>query len=232
MIRVVTFDAAGTLIQLIHPPGRTYAETARQFGYRLDPDRVQEAFRIAWKALAPPPESDGPHLDDDRGWWRQLVAETMSEAGYRIDPFEKYFVAVYQAFAGPGVWELLPGVPTMLTELARLKIRLGVISNFDRRLYEILALLGIRNAFEEIIISSEIGVRKPASRIFRLAAQRFQVEAHEILHVGDEPDSDFAGARRAGLEALLIDRQSSTLANILPWLAQQSAPGGGPSKFP
>ena len=46
MIRVVTFDAAGTLIQLLHPPGLTYAETARHFGYLLDPGRVQQHDRL------------------------------------------------------------------------------------------------------------------------------------------------------------------------------------------
>ncbi len=223
MIRVVTFDAAGTLIHLLRPPGLTYAETARHFGYLLDPDRLQEAFRTTWKILPPPQESDGPRPDDDRNWWRQLVAGTLAAAGYQVEPFDNYFATVYQAFAGPGVWDVLPGVPPMLTELSRLRIRLGVISNFDRRLYEILALLGIRDAFEEVIISSEIGVRKPAARIFRVAAQRFNVEAHEILHVGDEPGSDFIGASDAGFKALLIDHQTSTLENILSWLSRESA---------
>ena len=167
MIRVVTFDAAGTLIRLLHPPGKIYAETARLFGYDLDPDRVQDAFRITWKTFAPPPESMGPRPDDDRDWWRELVARTMETARYRIVPFDDYFATVYQTFARPGVWELFPDVPPILTELSALRIRLGVISNFDRRLYDILAQLSVRDAFEHLIISSEIGTRKPAARIFR-----------------------------------------------------------------
>lgn len=218
MIRVVTFDAAGTLIRLVRPPGTTYAETAGLFGYHLDPVRLQEAFRVAWKSLVSPPESPGPQPDDDRAWWRELVAKTLQVAGYQITPFEEYFATVYETFARPGIWELFPDVLPILAELSRLGIRLGVISNFDRRLYDILGHLHVRNAFEHMIISSEIGVRKPAARIFRVAAQRFNVELNEILHVGDEPETDLKGARAAGLDALLVDRRNENLSSILPRL--------------
>jgi putative hydrolase of the HAD superfamily len=224
MIRIVTFDAAGTLIRLLHPQGKTYAETARLFGYDLDSDRVQEAFRITWKTFAPPPESMGPRPDDDRDWWRELVARTMETAHYPIAPFDDYFATVYQTFARPGIWELFPDVPHILAELSSLRIRLGVISNFDRRLYDILAQLNVRDAFEHLIISSEVGVRKPAARIFRVAAERFQVENGEILHVGDELGSDFTGARAAGLEALLVDHKTSTLSRILSCISGGSIP--------
>src|ERR1700735_436861 len=110
MIRVVTFDAAGTLIRLLHPPGKIYAETARLFGYDLDPARVQDAFKIAWQTFAPPSESEGPRPDDDRDWWRKLVARTMEVAQYQILPFDDYFANVYQRFAGPNVWELFSDV--------------------------------------------------------------------------------------------------------------------------
>jgi putative hydrolase of the HAD superfamily len=224
MIRVVTFDAAGTLIRLLRPPGMIYAETARFFGYDLDPNRVQDAFRMTWKIFAPPPDSDDPPPDDDRHWWRALVARTIEAAGYRIVPFDDYFSTVYETFARPGVWELFPDVPPILAELARLRMRLGVVSNFDRRLYDILAQLSVRDAFEHMIISSEIGIRKPAARIFREAARRFNVEASEILHVGDEPGSDFAGARAAGLQALLVDHKTSKLSCILSCLSQGPTP--------
>jgi putative hydrolase of the HAD superfamily len=220
MIRVVTFDAAGTLIRLLQPPGKTYAEAARLFGCDLDPDRVQDSFRMTWKTFAPPPESVGPRPDDDRDWWRELVARTMETAHYRIVPFDDYFATVYQTFARPGIWELFPDVPHILAELSSLKIRLGVISNFDRRLYDILGQLNVRDAFEHLIISSEVGVRKPAARIFRVAAGQFG----EILHVGDEPGTDFTGARAAGLEALLVDHKTSMLSRILSRISGGSIP--------
>jgi len=214
MIRVVTFDAAGTLIRLIKPPGETYAESAHTFGYQLDPERLQIAFRAAWKRLAPPQETPGPSPDDDRAWWEELVRRTMQEAGYRIEPFDAYFDDVYATFARPGIWELFPGIPAILAELNRLKIRLGVISNFDRRLYPVLGHLGILEAFENIIISSEVGISKPAARIFLEAARRFQVEPAEILHVGDDADLDEKGAFSAGCKSFLIDHNHYRVQEI------------------
>lgn len=224
MIRVVTFDAAGTLIRLLRPPGVVYAETARLFGYDLDPDRVQESFRTTWRTFPSPPEGS-PRPDDDRDWWRELVARTMKTAGYQIVPFDDYFATVYEMFTRPGVWELFSEIPFILRELNRLKVRLGVISNFDRRLYKILGQLQVGDAFEHLIISSEVGIRKPAPGIFRLAAERFNVRVGEILHVGDEEQSDFSGARAAGLQALLVDPLTLKLSAITSRLEGAANPG-------
>ena len=214
MIRVVTFDAAGTLIRLVDPPGWTYAETAKLFGHNLDPDRVQDAFRNAWKSSPPPPESQGPHPDDERGWWRRLVARTIEDAGYEIDRFDEYFAEVYRTFARPGVWVLFPEVSLILSELKRLEMRLGVISNFDRRLYDVLLHLGVRDSFEHVVISSEVGAQKPAARIFLETARRFDVAVEEILHVGDDLESDYQGALSSGLHALLVDHQTTKLSDL------------------
>ena len=214
MIRVVTFDAAGTLIRLIKPPGVTYAESAHTFGYQLDPERLQIAFRAAWKRLPPPEETPGPSPDDDRGWWKELVRRTMQEAGYRIEPFNAYFDELYATFARPGIWELFPGIPAILTELARLGIRLGVISNFDRRLYSVLDHLRVLQVFENIIISSEVGASKPAVRIFLEAARRFQVEPAEMLHVGDDANLDEIGALAAGCKSFLVDHSGDRMQAI------------------
>jgi putative hydrolase of the HAD superfamily len=219
MSRVVTFDAAGTLIRLVKPPGVTYAKSAHGFGYQLDPERLQIAFRAAWKGLAPPEETPGPSPDDDRGWWKQLIRRTTQEAGYKIEPFDAYFDDVYATFARPGIWELFPGIPAILAELARLGIRLGVISNFDRRLYSILDHLRILQTFENIIISSEVGASKPAARIFLEAARRFQVEPAEMLHVGDDANLDVKGALAVGCKAFLVDHNSDRVQGIFRLLS-------------
>ena len=218
MIQVVTFDAAGTLIRLIRPPGAVYADSAHSFGYDLNPDRLQAAFQAAWRSLAPPEETAGPRADDDRGWWKELVSLTMRQAGYRLGAFDAYFERVYETFAQPGIWELFPDVANILAELGRLKIRLGVISNFDRRLYAVLGHLGILPAFENVIISSEIGASKPAPRIFLEAARRFKVDPAEILHIGDDVDLDEKAARAAGCKAFVVDHESNRIGTILSLL--------------
>jgi putative hydrolase of the HAD superfamily len=206
MIRTVTFDAANTLIRLAGPVGQTYADVARRFGVVLDPLRLNAAFLRAWKELPPLREEVGPRADDGRSWWRDLVATTLTFAEGRVESFPQYFDAVYEEFTRPGIWQLMPGAADLLARLAQTSLRLGVVSNFDRRLYPILRNLGILDRFEHVIISSEVGADKPSARIFAEVLRRFQVEANEALHVGDEEETDRAGARAIGMPAFVLGK--------------------------
>src|SRR5688572_11317809 len=78
MPKVILFDAAGTLFHLPKGPGWHYADVAKRHGANLDPRALDSAFRSAWKRAQPPAETAGPRVDDDRGWWRALVAEVLS----------------------------------------------------------------------------------------------------------------------------------------------------------
>ena len=226
MIRAVTFDAANTLIRLTAPAGQTYAEVARRFGAVLDPTRINQAFVRAWKEVPRLPDQIGPRAEDGRSWWRALVATTLSIAEYRVDPFPDYFDAVYNEFTRPGIWQLTPGVTHVLSALTQAGIRLGVVSNFDRRLYSILETLSVLNRFEHLVISSEVGTDKPSPRIFEEVLRRFELGPKEVLHVGDEAEIDGIGARSAGMSAFILGKDGDWkefLRNIR--LLAESDPG-------
>jgi len=57
-----------------------------------------------------------------------------------------------------------------------------------------------------VVTSAEFGVRKPAPEIFEHALGLAGVAAHEAMHIGDSLAEDVAGARAAGIEAVLINR--------------------------
>jgi putative hydrolase of the HAD superfamily len=206
MIRTVTFDAANTLIRLSAPVGQTYAAVALRFGAVLDPVRLNDAFLQVWREAAPLPDENGPRLDDGRSWWRDAVATTLTIADCQVTPFSDYFEAVYDEFTCPGIWQLMPGVADLLAALTQAGLRLGVVSNFDRRLYTILGTLGVLKQFEHIIISSEIGADKPSPRMFQEILRRFHVKAEQVLHVGDEEETDGAGARASGMSAFVLGK--------------------------
>ena len=209
MIRVVTFDAANTLIRLTRPASQTYADVAHRFGAVLDPVRLNQGFLQAWKEVPRLPDQTGPRSDDGRSWWRDLVATTLSLAELRVDPFPAYFDALYEEFKRPGIWQLTPGVTQVLDTLAEGAIRLGILSNFDQRLYSILKNLGVLDRFEYVIISSEIGAEKPSPRIFAEVLRRFQVDPKEVLHVGDDEVLDGNGARSAGMSAFVLGKDGT-----------------------
>ena len=79
-IAAVTFDAAGTLIEVAEPVGETYARIAARYGLRSDAGTIERRFRAAF-AAAPPlafPGADPQSLGErERGWWRPIVAHAL-----------------------------------------------------------------------------------------------------------------------------------------------------------
>ncbi len=82
--------------------------------------------------------------------------------------------------------------------------RLGVISNADGRVRGLLDQSGLSRFFELILDSAEVGIEKPDPRIFLTATERLRLAPGACASVGDIYEIDFLGARRAGLEAVLI----------------------------
>lgn len=214
-VRVVFFDAVGTLIFLPRGVGFHYAEVARRHGTDLEPASVQGGFEIAWKSMPPRPASRGPRPDDDRGWWRVLVDRTLDEAGAPPDlSRSEYFEDLYQEFARPGVWGLFPEVPEVLEGLKQ-KVTLAVLSNFDARLRPILDGLGVLQHFRHVVVSSEVGADKPHPRIFQCALELIGAAPHEALLVGNDPVADGQGAEDVGMRAWLVDRPAIGLKSLL-----------------
>jgi putative hydrolase of the HAD superfamily len=83
---------------------------------------------------------------------------------------------------------------------------LGIISNWDDRLRPLLRELQLDSYFDSIVISGEAGLQKPDPRLFQAAAAQLNTPPEAILHIGDNPSEDVAGARAAGLQALLLTR--------------------------
>ncbi len=199
MLRVVFFDAAGTLFEPREPVARSYARIARRFGVRADAAAVASAFRRAFNA-APglafgPRRLAGELRRLERDWWRGVVAGGFEGLG-DFDDFDACFDALFAFFADAGNWRAGPEVREVLGRLKDKGIALGVISNFDYRLYGILEGLGLAAAFDSITISSEAGFAKPSPEVFRAALRKHSVRSAESLHVGDSEPLDSPGRGR------------------------------------
>jgi len=84
---------------------------------------------------------------------------------------------------------------------------LGIISNFDSRLFVVLRGLGIAEYFQTVTISSLAHAAKPSGRIFTQALEKHAVEPEDAVHVGDSLDEDVKGAQQAGLTGILVERE-------------------------
>jgi putative hydrolase of the HAD superfamily len=152
-----------------------------------------------------------PQLAETRSGWEQLVDEAFADLA-PISPSRTFFSELYDRFAAPEVWRIYDDVPPVLEGLAARGFRLAVISNWDERLRVLLERLRLDAPFETIVVSCELGSRKPDRAIFDEAARRLGLPAGQILHIGDSLEMDLIGARNAGFRALRIDR-SATEAN-------------------
>jgi putative hydrolase of the HAD superfamily len=207
-IEVIFFDAAGTLIETRGSVGEIYQQFAERYGGRSDSRRLQESFKRAFAEAAPltfPLGTSGEEVRvGERAWWHRLVARVFDEEP-PLDDFEGFFEEVFAAFAGASCWRLLEGAERVLSGLRRRGFRLGIISNFDTRLYPLLEALGIRDHFETIHLSSLSAAAKPSPQIFAAALAAHGLPAEVGCHVGDHPREDLLGALGAGMRAILLD---------------------------
>jgi len=214
LIKVIFFDAAGTLIHLVEPVGRSYARIAKGLGATKCEEMFEESFFEAWKKMPARSPKQKAYEEDDKLWWRDLVFRMLSQMQLTLNQ-EIFFEEAYRYFAKPEAWKLFEEVELVLENLQREGFRLGVISNFDSRLFHLLDSYNISPRMERIIVSSQVGAEKPQSEIFHYALQVFGVKGEEALHVGDHAQEDYAGAKAAGLQAFLVQRPEFDLKKVL-----------------
>jgi putative hydrolase of the HAD superfamily len=197
-IRAITFDVGSTLIDSRPSVGHIYADLAAKHGYPdISPSLLTQRFRQAFSACTTPLHSPAE--------WSVIVDQTFLGL---VDPppSKTFFPALYQRFREPSSWIVHTDVIATLVHLQTRNLQLAILSNWDNRLRPLLAALHLAPFFQHIIVSSEFGVAKPNASIFHHAAKLLNLHPASILHVGDSPTTDFAGARNAGFQALLLDR--------------------------
>ncbi len=223
-IKMVFFDAGGTLFDVAEPVGNTYSRLAQQFDKKVAPAILQRNFQTAFKGMPPLAFEENLSAEALAGaeyqWWFRLVSEVFAGSG-EFKNFEKFFAAAYSHYAQTKAWKLFDEVVPTLEKLQSRSIKIGIISNFDSRLPGLLEGFGLKKYFDSIHLSSRVGFAKPNPKIFQAALQDNQIIASEAVHVGDSLIEDFQAARNAGLSAWLIEsnRKESDLSSFLEILS-------------
>jgi putative hydrolase of the HAD superfamily len=228
-IKAVFFDAAGTLFTVNGSVGDIYARIARDHGKEVAVSDLEAGFRRCF-ATAPPMAFPGASPEQalvlEKHWWKTLVHDVFAPLG-AFPRFDEYFDALFAFFARAEAWRLYPETLVTLETLKSQGLIVGVISNFDSRLFNILDGFGVTRFFDPIIISTRAGAAKPEREIFTQALAHAGVEAREALHIGDSYGADIIGARQAGLTPVFVDRSGKhatvdgdvTIGSLLDLLA-------------
>ncbi|HWD92989.1 MAG TPA: HAD-IA family hydrolase [Verrucomicrobiae bacterium] len=214
-IKAITFDVGGTLIEPWPSVGHVYAEVAARRGLKIfSAEQLNARFKAAWGARK--------NFDHSRQGWAELVDEVFTHPAIRL-PSETFFDELYEAFARPEAWHVFADVTPTLEALTARGLRLGVISNWDERLRRLLRTLKLDNYFATLTISCEVGFPKPSRAIFQQTAAALDLPPGAILHIGDSPEMDVAGAKAAGFQALQIHRGANPGDGKLNSLAELPA---------
>jgi putative hydrolase of the HAD superfamily len=218
-IQVIFFDAAGTLFHVRGSVAEVYLQYGEKYGLKRTPamiSTVNAAFARAFQD-APAPVF---HVSDpreikrsERLWWFDLVHNVFYRVGM-FEGFDEYFEEVFQAFDGPAHWVLYPETLAVLKGLRSQGYELGIISNFDSRLFTILPALGLSNFFQTVTLSTLAHAAKPAVQIFRVALEKHAVDPEDAVHVGDSVRDDVEGARAARLHPVLLNRAAGTHPDV------------------
>jgi HAD superfamily hydrolase (TIGR01509 family) len=210
VIRAVLFDVDDTLFDRRRAQRKVARLLAVQFPdlfATLDICEVVTAFVESDRMATLEFESTGL-VESARagrmGIWLGLLGLPTGQA----TELSKAYVEIY-----PKVHAPVAGAERAVAELAK-GLRLGVVSNgISDVQYQKIETLGLRGLFDCVLLSEEVGVRKPDPLIFWLAAQGLGVKPQECLHVGDSYEADVVGATRAGMHACWFNPAGAPLPN-------------------
>jgi putative hydrolase of the HAD superfamily len=215
-ITTVTFDAGNTLLYCDPTPSEIYAAALARHGRPVTAAQVEPVFAAAWAELQ---ERNPPGIDryssrpgGEKAWWGAFLQEVLRRLDHDA-AWETLLDDLYAAFSRPEIWKTYPETVATLTAVRNRGLAMAVISNWDRRLPDILDALDLSGWFATITVSSIEGVEKPAPGIFHRTTSRLGVEPGACLHVGDSPLEDYEGARLAGMSSVLIDRSQRFVGN-------------------
>ena len=211
--KVIFLDAVGTLFGVRGTVGEIYSAIAYTIGVDVPAQELEVAFRDSFKNSKPPvfPGVDSQQIPErEFQWWQAIAKTTFQKVGVfdQIPDFTVFFTQLYAHFATPKPWYVYPDVISALQTWQQKGIELGIISNFDTRLYAVIELLELKSFFSSITISSTVGAAKPDTKIFITALQKHNCTPQQAWYIGDSLREDYCAAKVAGMKSFLLARSN------------------------
>jgi len=195
-IKFVFFDVGNTL--LFPNRERIHAPLAER-GLVPDLGHLRDLERRTKNHFDSLMTKDGSH---DHSFWSMFYTQLLAEIGLNDDALRDQLVTSIRNSAN---WDrVLPGTSKLLQQIGE-RYPIGVISNADGKIENVLRACGIADCFRTITDSGLVGYEKPHPEIFRHAMKQMNAAPEESLYVGDVYSVDYLGATGAGMQAILMD---------------------------
>jgi len=220
---VIFFDAVGTLFGVKGSVGQIYGAIAQKFNVNTDHADLDRAFVQNFtksSKIAFPNVSKLEIPKYEYMWWYDIAKSTFTQVGAfeQFADFDAYFREMFEFFTLPDAWYIYDDAIPALEYFQNKGIKLGIISNFDSRIYPVLESLKLKNFFTSVTISTEVGAAKPDPLIFNSAIAKHHSQTNSIQnfwHVGDSFKEDYEGAKNANpkdnnLKGIWLDRSRNS----------------------
>jgi HAD superfamily hydrolase (TIGR01549 family) len=186
-------------------------------GARYQPERFVAVYTTVIKEINAERERYGIEITCSERFLRTLRRLSLEQDGFDLDALAETLTRAHMA----GIRGITVAPARRVTAVKRLArhYRLGLLSNFDDAAtgHEIIADTGLAKLFEAIIVSADIGMRKPNPLVFeRMLGMLGLGDAGDVLFVGDMPELDVAGPKRVGMRAAWINRHGRALPEGIP----------------
>lgn len=207
VVKAVLFDLYGTLVDVTIDTDspQLWTKMAEEFesvGVSSSPEKIRERYH--WQVDSDRREHGEPFVLSRRffhhllGNETRVTSEEIFRIGRRFRELSTRHISL-RDYALP-----------LFAALRRSNCLIGLVSNTDATLTSHdLDVLGIRDHLDTVVLSSDVGVKKPDIRIFRIAMERLRVTACNTIHIGDDYAADFIGALGAKLRPILLGAKTA-----------------------
>lgn len=202
------FDLYDTLVYI----DRTAYEKKNQKMASLAGVKVDD-FVSTWKSLVVPSNLGLYPRTQDR------VAKTLKLLGLSPDETIINAIALEEHKVLRESSLLYDDCENTLATLHKNHLKLCIVTNASPSVWNVIQDSKLSIWMDEIVVSSEVGVRKPEARIYEEAIRRLGVIPQQCIFIGDGNDCELEGAKAVGLTTVLIQRGS-----FRPVINEQSSP--------
>lgn len=220
---MITFDVTGTIVSFRGTLEEHYLGAAAKYGVNdIDGSKFAAAFGKAYKETSTLHPCFGGDSMTAKEWWKECVVKSFQYAGVIMDDatMEMIFQRIYSTFGSIKAYEIFPDALPFLKWANRNGLVCGVLSNADERYGDsILPMLGLtHDDLKFQCYSKDLKIQKPDARVFVAAMKKAEpflatdeeIDPSHVLHIGNDFQKDFEGARRVGMHGVLLDRYKET----------------------
>jgi HAD superfamily hydrolase (TIGR01549 family) len=217
-IRGVIFDLGSTLLRfdgdwnaIILDGRRAMVESLLSMGVPIDGLDFAAAFQREMEASLRERQED--YVERPAG---TVLRNVLQQAGISAVSDDLIRRALQEMFViTEAHWVLMPDAHSVLQELQRRSLQLGMISNASDKddVNRLIDAADLRDYFNPILISAEFGRRKPDPSLFNAVLQAWSLPPDEVVMIGDTLSHDILGAQRTGLRNIWLTAQADTVLN-------------------